>query len=153
MSQYALAGALGWPRAKIKRLERGETVSIQQSDLDALEAMFAGGASAQKKAPRKSAPEKKAAPRPKTSRRKLARPEELFTSVKRLPRPRGAENIVFFRVKMKVEKDPEALFGLNLELDGTQGRINGVAHTKKQIPLRVGDQVDIMLWGLGIARQ
>jgi transcriptional regulator with XRE-family HTH domain len=140
MSQYALADALGWPRAKIKRLERGETVTIQESDLLALEAMFAGGRPVPQKAP-------------KVPRKKWGSTDKLFTRVKRLPRQRGSENTVFFRVRMKVEIHPDQLSGRHLDLEGVKGCVHGVAHTKRQVPLRVGDEVVIMLWGPGIARR
>lgn len=154
ISQYELANELGWVRSKIKRLEKGEVQSIEESDWDRLiEALDVKEYSPRRGVTRSRRdnviplhtgvlPEVGEAT---TSQKKL------FTRVKRISRGGVYRNQVFFRVTMKKELPVEDLLCQVLEIDGLLGAIHGVENREDQDPLKAGDSVVIMLWGPGIA--
>lgn len=146
VSQYELADRLGWVRSKIKRLEKGEVQSIEEVDLELLEAELNVQESSK---PR----EVVSKPRSSDNVVPMFKRGELFTRVQWVPRRVEGQNQVFFRVKMKTQVDVDALLGTPLELMGYAGRVHGVENAVGQDPLRPGDSVVIMLWGPGISKQ
>lgn len=152
LSQYELADKLGWPRAKVKRIEKGEVATIDEIDLRQLcRALGVQEPSNVKEPKTKRAGSKK---RSKAERKKVVSIFEegrLFTKVYHLVERNGQSNQVYFEVTMAKEISPDALCRVrSVELLGVTGSINGVENSVAQDPIPAGDRVVIMLWGPGI---
>lgn len=142
-SQYELANELGWVRSKIKRLEKGEVQTIDESDLKALE---------QKLAAHPDVQEVKIF-REGIGKARSSSKSEFFEEVAYLADREaspGGVNCAFFRVRMRKTMIVRELMGVELELEGRRGRIHGIEHVGADL-LRAGTVIDIMLWAPGIA--
>jgi transcriptional regulator with XRE-family HTH domain len=147
-SQYSLAEALGWPRAKIKRLEKAEVKTISLEDL---RAWNAATSNVKESSSKKAAPKKSSSSEGKVI--SLFKVGEMFSNVRHLPLRSlaGGKNVLFFEVTMAKDMTAEQLLRVRkVELLGVTGSINGVENTQDQNPIRAGDRVPIMLWGMGI---
>ena len=151
VSQYALADSLGWPRAKVKRLELGETKTIDEEDLKRLEQTLNVQESSSKKA---DVPKKRSSSsKPGGKIISMFKAEALFNKVRYLREKGVGGNQVYFEVTMAKDMTADQLLGIRkVELLGVTGSINGVENTQDQNPLRAGDRVAIMLWGPGIGK-
>jgi len=134
LSQYELAEQLGWPRSKIKRIEKAEVQSIEEEDLKTL----------RKKLNVKESATKRASSKKRSSRKK-----------EKSDRSKGprTDNQRLFLVKMLQGMKPEELIGEPMRAGGVSGHIHGVENTKDQDPLKAGDEVVLMMWGPGIGDQ
>jgi transcriptional regulator with XRE-family HTH domain len=157
MSQYALADVLGWPRSKVKRLEKGEVKTISLEDLRAWKGATSRSPNVQELAPqggvlarKKRSSEGGGGARKKRSSH-VGNIVNWFELVKKESR-RSGKNQRFFRVVLKQQLNPEQLLGRVATLHGVTGIIHGVENDRTQVPIKAGDQVVIMLWGEGIAQ-
>lgn len=145
LSQYHLADDLGWVRSKIKRIERAEVQTVGEEDLRRITKKL--NVDFTKKA---AAPKRRASPGPEPKKKAAAAPFKVEEVFSRVTQKRSETNLVYFQVTMRKEMDPMDLIGRDTKLGGVKGRINGVEHTKEQNPLKRGDRVVIMLFGMGI---
>ena len=136
LSQYELADALGWPRSKIKRIEKAEVQTIGVKDLKELRAvLFAAGVKKNELDVKEPV---------KTSAKKVKLPR-LFRTIERLDRKMG-DHLIFFRVEMAVVAKPEELLEGIVMHKGVKGAIHGVENTVEQDPLKPGHVLDIAVW-------
>lgn len=130
-TQYELAEELGWPRSKIKRLEKHEVVSIVREDLAALTAALdVGGADGERGAPKIDEV-----------------PNAVAIDVGREDTTREIPNVRFFEVVFREETSSAALRGAELRHDGVTYRVHGVEHETANGGVFVpGDQAVLLLW-------
>jgi len=163
-SQYSLANKLGWPRSKVKRLEKAEVKTVSVEDYRRWNAATAfRKAGVQEPATKRGTSKKatsSATPKPRSKKVGVKKPRSsssrveksvLFRVVGEHPRSGSWKNQRFFEVEMKTQIAPVELLGRRVPIRGLDGTIHGVENTRTQDPLKAGDRVVIMLWGPGIA--
>lgn len=147
LSQYELADELGWPRSKIKRIEKAEVQTIEEEDLKSLEEVLdvkdLGRTRVEVTVKKKRGAE--VVP--------LFRRGELFERVQLLPARLTGDNCAYFRVKMAKQVDVDSLMGTPLELAGYSGKVHGIENVGRQDQLRPGEVLVIMLWARNIQNQ
>jgi len=147
-SQYEIADELGWVRSKIKRIEKAEIKTIDEADLKQLAQLLGV-----KDLSTKRLSSKKRSTSSGAKVISLFKVKGLFTKVRHLPLRSlaGGKNVLFFEVTMAKDMTAEQLLEVRkVDLLGVTGSINGVENTQDQNPIRAGDRVSIMLWGMGI---
>jgi len=118
LSQYELADKLGWVRSKIKRLEKGEVLSIAEEDLAALARTLRWGRGISSSAPTASS---------KTVKSANASSFKLLGPVSRV-----RTKLKYFRVEFLHPVKVRELLGLQVAFPTARGAIHGIEHTTKQ---------------------
>lgn len=148
LSQYELADELGWPRSKIKRIEKAEVQTIEEGDLKRLEEALDVKDLGRTRVEVTIKKKKRGADVVPLFRR-----GELFERVQFMPARLTGDNCAYFRVKMAKQVDVDSLMGTPLELAGYSGKVHGVENVGGQDQLRPGEVLVIMLWARNIQNQ
>ena len=150
LSQYKLAEVLGWPRSKVKRLEKAEVKTISMEDIRAWKGATSRTSNVQESASERGNPTPK---KRSSSGGGVARGSSItnwFELVRKEERSGIFKNLRFFRVVSKRKVEGEKLLGRRAVFHGVDGHIHGVENDITQVPIQVGDEFVLALWSKGI---